>query len=350
MTASLKERSEKKIASRFLQAATGEPTQIPPGWMMRQAGRYQNRYRELRQKHSFVELCKNASLSAATALAAVDDFDFDAAILFSDLLFPLEALGMGLEYDPSPKLAWRLSAETAYRLKSWSEAEPALRFQAEAILETKRRLSPEKSLLGFVGGPFTLFVYAVEGTHQGPLRETKAQFPIYKTFSNEIVPLLRETIFQQLRAGADLVYILDTAGGELSPENFHEICVPPVLELAAAFPGKLAYYSRGVQRAHLEPLFESQDLAGIGVDHRWPLLKTLQDPRGGFLQGNFDPALLALPLGDFERQFRDFLVPFEKKSPEERRGWICGLGHGVLPGTPETNVRRFVEIVREVFA
>src|SRR2546426_11595413 len=144
---------------RFQNALARTPQPTPPIWLMRQAGRYHRHYQALRQKHSFMELCKEPDLAAEVALGPVLDFDFDAAILFSDLLFPLEALGMGLEYtDRGPQLGWRLDQTTLPRLRSVEEAWPNLFFQGEALRLTRDALAGDKSLIGFVGGSWTLFV------------------------------------------------------------------------------------------------------------------------------------------------------------------------------------------------
>ena len=145
--------------ARFQNALARRAQSVPPIWLMRQAGRYHKHYQALRQKHPFMDLCKQPELAAEVALGPVLDFDFDAAILFSDLLFPLEALGMGLEYtDRGPQLAWKLDRETFSQLRSVEEAWPHLLFQGEAVRATRARLPDDRSLIGFVGGPWTLFV------------------------------------------------------------------------------------------------------------------------------------------------------------------------------------------------
>src|SRR5436189_3475825 len=150
-------------SARFQNALARRPQPTPPIWLMRQAGRYHKHYQALRAKHSFVDLCKQPELAAEGALGPVMDFGFDAAILFSDLLFPLEALGMGLEYtDRGPQLGWQLSEQTISRLRSIEDAWPQLLFQGEVMQATRDRLPSDRSLIGFVGGAWTLFVYAVE--------------------------------------------------------------------------------------------------------------------------------------------------------------------------------------------
>src|SRR3954462_9607751 len=148
--------------ARFRNAVSRSPQRTPPIWLMRQAGRYHRHYQALRAQHSFMDLCKQPELAAEVALGPVRDFDFDAAILFSDLLFPLEALGMGLEYtDHGPQLGWKLNEQTIAQLRSVEDAWPHLLFQGQAMRATRARIPGDRSVIGFVGGPWTLFVYAV---------------------------------------------------------------------------------------------------------------------------------------------------------------------------------------------
>src|ERR1043165_7044055 len=152
---------------RFQNALRRIPQPTAPIWLMRQAGRYHRHYQDLRRRFSFMDLCKQPELAAQVALGPVLNFDFDAAILFSDLLFPLEALGMGLEYtDAGTHIGCELTPETLSRGRDVERACPNLLLQGEAMKETRALLPAEKSLIGFVGGPWTLFVYAVEGSHK----------------------------------------------------------------------------------------------------------------------------------------------------------------------------------------
>ncbi|HVK79863.1 MAG TPA: uroporphyrinogen decarboxylase family protein, partial [Verrucomicrobiae bacterium] len=167
----------------FQNALKSIPQAVPPIWFMRQAGRYHDHYQALKRDHSFVELCKVPELAAETAMGPIRDFDFDVSIFFSDLLFPLEALGMGLEYSPGPKLGWQLREESDLkRLRPVAEALPHLEFQRAALAATRAALPATKSLLGFVGGPWTLFTYAVAGGHSGDLRDVKERLHLFAPF------------------------------------------------------------------------------------------------------------------------------------------------------------------------
>jgi uroporphyrinogen decarboxylase len=332
--------------ARFQNALGRVPQCTPPIWLMRQAGRYHKHYQALRAKHSFVDLCKQPELAAEVALGPVMDFGFDAAILFSDLLFPLEALGMGLEYaDRGPQLGWRLNEQTISQLQSTEDAWPHLLFQGEAMRATRERIPGDRSLIGFVGGPWTLFVYAVEGTHKGSLTNSKRLLPLFPRFCESIVPLLERNIELQLDNGAEIVMIFDTAAGELSPAVFQTAVLPQLQRVTSGNAERIGYYSKGTQPAHLRSsFFASGSLAGIGVDQGWDIRQAFDVSSHGFVQGNFDQALLHADAADLRKHLNQYLEPLKDR---EWPGWICGLGHGVLPGTPEDNVRLFVETVRE---
>jgi uroporphyrinogen decarboxylase len=332
---------------RFQNALARIPQVTPPVWLMRQAGRYHRHYQDLRQQFSFMDLCKQPELAAQVALGPVVDFDFDAAILFSDLLFPLEALGLGLEYtDAGPQLGWKLTPESVWKMRSVDEAFEHLGFQGQAMRATRRLLPDNKSLIGFVGGPWTLFVYAVEGTHKHVENAVRA-LSLFEKFCETMVPLLTRNIALQMENGAEVIMIFDTAAGELPPGVFQSAVVPQLERLAHVFPAALGYYSKGTTRAHLDdPLFTGGRFAGIGVDHHWDLGDAFAMFPHGFVQGNFDQNLLLSSSPDeLKRDVERFLDPLLE---HDRAGWICGLGHGVLPKTPEENVRRFINTVREV--
>lgn len=335
---------------RFQNALKQKVQKVPPIWFMRQAGRYHQHYQKLKEKYTFMELCKQPDLAAEVAMGPIQDFDFDVAILFSDLLFPLEALGLGLTYDPGPKLGQHLTQEGLKKLTSIDGALEQLQFQKEAMIATRARLPKDKSLIGFVGGPWTLFTYAVEGEHKGSLQIAKSKFELYRNFCEILVPLLKKNIQLQLDGGAEVVMVFDTAAGEVSPQVFSAYLEPHLNLLAREFPGKLGYYSKGTTEAGVKSIFAQQNWAGFGIDHRWDLPQQLKQKHNGFLQGNFDQAMLFQEPQDFKRSLQVYLETYLNLTPEQRVGWVCGLGHGVLPKTPEENVRTFVRTVREVFA
>lgn len=334
---------------KFENAVKRIPQDVPPIWMMRQAGRYHSHYQALRKEHSFIELCKKSELAAEVALGPVAEFDFDVSILFSDLLFPLEALGMGLKYDPAPELGWYLSElADLKKMNSFDQAVDGLRFQGEAVKATRKVLPDDKTLIGFVGSPWTLFVYAVAGTHKGALTEVKKRMGLFPAFCEMIAPIMEANIKIQLDAGAEMVMVFDTAAGELAPSDFRAHLHPYLIRLSKTYEGRLGYYSKHTHDAHLNELWTESSFAGFGYDHRWPLSDYFVKGQG-FVQGNFDQSMLFLPKNEFETYLRNYLAGFQTLSPEQRAGWVCGLGHGVLPKTPEENVKTFIKVVRESF-
>ncbi len=335
---------------RFHNALNGIVQDIPPVWFMRQAGRYHQHYQNLKKTYTFMELCKQPKLAAEVALGPVMDFDFDVSIMFSDLLFPLEALGMGLTYDPGPKLGWHLTEAKLSNFRSFDDALAGLQFQKEVLIETRKVLPKDKSLIGFVGGPWTLFTYACEGEHKGSLIDAKRHTDLYHNFCEFLLPLLEANIQLQLDGGAEIVMIFDTAAGELSPLVFGELLEDQLVTLSRRFPGKLGYYSKGTTLAHVASMRQKTTWAGFGLDHRHDLPAELKSNARGFLQGNFDQAMLFNDTDEFKRRLDAYLAGFKLLSKAERRHWVCGLGHGVLPQTPEEHVRYFVKHVREVFA
>lgn len=333
---------------RFQKTLKREVCPTPPIWFMRQAGRYHSHYQELKKKYTFSELCKDPRLAAEVALGPIEEFDFDVSILFSDILFPLEALGFGLKYDPAPELSFTLNEERLKKLASVTEAIKRLEFQAEAVAATRDRLPESKSLIGFIGGPWTLFTYAMEGAHKGHLENSKANLPLFKSFCESLTPLLTECIRMQLEAGAEVIMIFDTAAGEVSPVIYKNWIAPELQKLCASQPGQIGYYGKGFTPDHYKVIADFS-WAGLGYDHRFDLAARLTESNRGFLQGNFDQALLFSSESEFEKRLDEHFAPFVALSPEDRRGWVCGLGHGVLPKTPEANVKRLIQYVREVF-
>jgi len=351
-------RASTSEANLFLRAVRGDAIAVPPIWLMRQAGRYHQHYQRLRARHSFEDLCRTPELAAEVAMGPVADFDFDAAILFSDLLFPLEALGFGLSYaDGPPKLGTSLTFDRLPNLRQQDEALSRLTFQRDALVATRARLPRDKGLIGFVGGPWTLFVYAVEGTHAGRLARAKSSLDLYRAFADRLTPLLLENIRLQFDGGADIVMVFDTAGGELSADAFTRVTAPDLTVLARAFPRRLGYYAKGIRSQHISGRTHERHAslgeapwAGFGLDMRWDLSSALRHRAfEGFVQGNFDPRSLLHTGAALEQALGDYLRPLRDLDVNTRRGWICGLGHGVLPATPEESVRTFVTTVREAF-
>ncbi len=342
----------------FTQTLKKQNSSRPPVWLMRQAGRYHSHYQELKKRYTFMELCKKPEVACETTMGPIQDFDFDAAILFSDLLFPLEVLGTGLRYDPGPKLDRHLeTVDDLKQLRTGGESlAKELQFQADAMKLIRKALPSDKGLLGFVGGPLTLFCYAVEGSHQGELESSRRGLKDgrFQGFVELLTELLAENMAMQARAGADTIAVMDTCAGEVSIEDYHRYALPALHDVLRRFKEKcpqtpVTYYSKKTGPSHWECLIDLP-IEAIGVDWNHRLSDVLYRFSDRFaIQGNIDPNWLFLPSDELESRLREVWNEVAAMDPIYRRGWICGLGHGVLPGTPENNVRLFLKLQKEIF-
>jgi len=345
-------------SSSFVAALERRNASRPPVWFMRQAGRYHSHYQRLKARHSFIDLCRVPELACEVALGPIEDFDFDAAILFSDLLFPLESMGMPLEYAPGPQLGWHVrSLEDVARLKSGAELAAELEFQSDALRRTRARLAPGKGLLGFVGGPLTLYCYAAVGSHQNNLDLARAGVKegVFAAFCDRLRSLLAANIVAQAKSDADVVAILDTCAGEFTAEEFGRHVVPELDKLLAearerGLDKPVLYYSKGTDPQYWD-LLRDLPIQGLGIDWRSSVADALRRYGDTWaIQGNFDPERLRDGGAGLDAELRGFFEPVAALPAAMRRGWICGLGHGVLQATPEANVRRFLELQREYFS
>jgi uroporphyrinogen decarboxylase len=337
--------------TKFEDGSTGVPV-----WFMRQAGRYHAHYQGLKAEHSFNELCKDPALACEVTMGPINEFDFDAAILFSDLLFPLEQLGMGLSYDSGPPTL-ELNVKSCEDLKKIKVGVPAkqfYKFQKDALINLKECLPKEKTLLGFVGAPFTLYAYAVEGGHSGNLIDSKLGLynGLYQGFLDLLIPELLENIQMQADGGAEAVCLFDTAVGELSRDDFRNFILGPLRELTKEvkkrMPNlKLVYYSKFTHIDHLCSI-QDDNIDVLGVDWRVDIKEALAKLGNDYyIQGNIDPAWLFLPWGQLELNLKNYFAKMD--GTELMNRWIMGLGHGVLPKTPQENVRKSIDFIHQNF-
>ncbi|NOT78611.1 MAG: uroporphyrinogen decarboxylase [Bacteriovoracaceae bacterium] len=330
-------------------------TQVPV-WFMRQAGRYHSHYQNIKKDSDFMSMCKDPKMACEITMGPIRDFNFDAAILFSDLLFPLEQLGLGLTYNPGPILKFKL--ETLSDLKKCQITEPSqsyYKFQKQATELLRSELPKTKSLLGFVGAPWTLYTYAVEGSHAGNLTSSKKGFydGRFKGFCEMLIPELLVEMSLQAQGGADAICLFDTAVGELTFVDFKEFILPVLRSVTSQFKKihpdkKIVYYSK---LTHLNYLQEIQDenIDVLGIDWRMSLPECLKTLGSDYMiQGNFDPSYLHYDWPILEKKLEQFWAPLKDSSlPLDK--WIMGLGHGVLQQTPEVNVRKSVEFIHKNF-
>ncbi len=221
----------------------------------------------------------------------------------------------------------------------------------------RKELPPQKGLIGFVGGPFTLFSYAVEGSHKGGLEDAKRGLTDgrFEGFLERLLDLLAHNMALQAKAGADTIAVMDTCAGELDPLVYRERVVPSLKILFSKFrelcpETPITYYSKKTGPAHWDCLLDLP-IACKGIDWNHDLAETLSKyGKKWVIQGNIDPHWLFLESKDLEAKLRQVWGKVKELPAQDRANWICGLGHGVMPLTPEANVRLFVKLSREIFA
>jgi len=317
---------------------------------MRQAGRFLKEYRSLRRRHSFLTLCKTPELATQVTLLPIEKLNVDAAIIFADILLPLEPMGIDLEFTkgegPVIHNPPRSRAEVE-RLKT-IEAEEDLAFVMEAIKQVCRELKGRIPLIGFSGAPFTLASYLLEGGGTKNFIRTKSLMYQDPSCWHLLMERLSEAIISylkaQVRAGAEVVQVFDSWAGALSPQDYKEFVFPHsqrvFQELSSTIPA--IHFATGTSG-----ILELMQEAGgdiIGIDWRIDLGRAWQ--RLGYdigIQGNLDPAVLLGPPERIKSKVEEIL-----HAAEGRPGHIFNLGHGVLPQTPEENVVTMVEAVHRL--
>ncbi len=334
----------------FLKACRREPTPYTPVWLMRQAGRYMKEYRDIRNKVSFLELCKNKDLVAEVTVTAVEKLKADAAILFSDILLIVEPLGLQLVYSESegPVITGSVASRTA--IDHLPELEPAesLAFVFDAVRETRAALSASTPLIGFAGAPFTLAAYILEGGSSKSFVETKrlmyADAGAWHALLGKISRGLIKYLNGQIAAGADAVQLFDSWVGCLGPEDYREFVLPHTRAVIQGLtPGApVIQFGTGTSAFLKEMRQAGGDV--ISVDFRVALDQAWQVIGHDVgIQGNLDPvALFASPEAIRARAQRIL------EQAAGRPGHIFNLGHGVLPGTPVDHVIRLIDDVHEL--
>jgi uroporphyrinogen decarboxylase len=340
--------------SLLMKAARREPTERTPIWLMRQAGRYMPDYRELRQKTTFLELCKNPDLCAEVMLSTVERLGVDAAIIFSDLLLILEPMGIGLEFSAGegPVLHGPIrTAADVDRLAELETIEP-LGYVIETVRKTRAGLPEHLPLIGFAGAPFTLAAYAIEGGSSREFRlaktlmltDTGAWDALMGRLSRAITLYLNA----QIDAGAQVVQLFDSWVGCLGVDDYRHYVLPHTRSVIEALRPDVPVIHFATGNPALLPLLgeafgKKRRNAIVGVDWRIRLDDAWRAV--GYdkaIQGNLDPAVLLAEPVDIRRYAKEVL-----HQAGHRPGHIFNLGHGVLPQTPVENVLALIEAVRE---
>lgn len=334
-----------EMKDRFLKACNREPTDCTPIWLMRQAGRYLPEYRKLRERYGLLELCKNPELAAEVTLMPLRRFALDAAIIFADLMTPLEAMGVKFELREGVGPVIENPIRSLPDVEKLSMVEEIAPDTLKAIGFVKSELNGIP-LIGFAGAPFTLASYLVEGkgtrdfalTKQFMFSEPKAWHLLMEKLTTLVVRFLRE----QVKAGADAVQIFDSWVGCLSPEDYRSFVLPHMKRLFEETAQlKVPRIHFGTGTASLLKLMKEAGGEVIGLDWRVELDAAWQALNfDTAVQGNLDPATL---LGPFEIVRKKTIEILRRAGG--RPGHIFNLGHGVLPQTDPDMVARLVDLV-----
>ena len=330
----------------FLAACRRQRVPHTPVWIMRQAGRYLPEYRRLRERVDFLTLTKTPELAAEATLQPIRRFPLDAAILFADIMTPLEGMGIEVEFAPGPVVAEPI--RDARRVDSLHRRDPeeAVPFVMETIRILRRELPAATPLIGFAGAPFTLFCYVVEGKGSKTFPHAKAFLFGDEGAARRLLDALAETtaayLTAQAEAGAQALMLFDSWAGLLSPEDYGRYALPAVaavLERLRPLELPLVYFPN--QGATLLDQVAELPVDVVGVDWRTPLghARRLLGP-GKAVQGNLDPAALFAPPAELERRVRRVL---DEAGPEP--GHVFNLGHGIERTTDPDQVARLIDYV-----
>ena len=331
---------------RLLRAARRQPVDVTPVWVMRQAGRYLPEYRTIRGKVEFLELCKTPDLAAEVTVQPVTRLGVDAAIIFSDILIPVEAMGMELELgDKGPHFPHPLRTAADVARLGVPDPEEATGFVAEAIRRTRGALSDAVPVIGFAGAPFTLAAYRVEGGGSKSFilikrllfEQPKLAHALFEKLTETLIPYLK----MQVEAGARIVQVFDSWGGELGPEDYETFALPYVQRIVHALKATgVPVIVFGTSMSMLLPQLVRTGADVIGCDWRIQLDEArTRVGEGVALQGNLDPLALFLPQAQLEARVQDIL---RRAGP---LGHIFNLGHGILPPTSPEAAKAMVDAV-----
>lgn len=333
----------------FLKACWGEPVDYTPVWIMRQAGRYLPEYQAVRAEVDFLTLCKTPELAAKVTMQPVERLGVDVAILFSDILIPIEAMGMHLEFNDKkgPILKEPVRTKSALDRLIIPDTEDSMPFVIETIRILRKKL--QVPLLGFSGAPFTLSTYIIEGGSTKSFVNTKKMMFQNPRLFHELMEKLTFTVISyltsQIRAGAQAVQIFDSWVGILSPDEFEEYVLFYTKKTISELKKEgvpVIYFAN--ECAGLLSSIKKTGADVIGIDWRIDLKEAIKRLGKRYsVQGNLDPCALFLPKEKIEEKVKDILY-----KGEFARGHIFNLGHGILPETPVENTIAMVEAVHRL--
>ena len=329
----------------FMANVRQEFTIRTPIWIMRQAGRYLPEYREFRKNMSFEELCKSPRAVAEVTAQPIEILDLDAAIIFSDILLILEPLGINLRFDPGPIISPLL--EHPEQVKDYAEFDAAekLSFVGDAIIETRKRIGQDISLLGFCGAPFTVFCYLCGVKGAKDFHKAVKFITNHPDESRQVLERLANLSIQylkmQIAAGADAVQLFDTWAGELALQEFSDWSYPYLAKIIRELKKEKIITSLYIKGSgHLLDKIKNLQADIFSLDWKVPMTTGAKVLAPRTLQGNLDPHLLLGPQELVVKKAESLLEEMTAYS-----GFIFNLGHGILPETPVENVKALVRTV-----
>ena len=335
--------------SRFLDACRRRPTDVRPVWFMRQAGRYMKPYRDIRQKFGILDICKRPDLAAQVTLQPVEILDVDAAIIFADLLLPVEPMGLRLRFATGEGPVIDNPVRTSSDIDSLSISNTDdLGYVGESIQQVVKALAGRVPVIGFVGAPFTMASYMNEGGPSRTFLKTKTMMyrdeTLWRRLMGKLVDVLGSFAVLQVAAGARIIQVFDSWVGALGPDDYVRYVAPysrALIERVRAAGVPVIHFGTGAAGFFRELHAAGGDVMGvdwrINIDQAW-----MDISYRSAVQGNLDPAVLMAPIPELRARVHELL-----KRTGSRPGHIFNLGHGILPETPVENVKACVEIVRE---
>jgi uroporphyrinogen decarboxylase len=325
----------------MLDALQLRPLDRPPIWFMRQAGRYLPEYRELRARYSFQEAAHTPELATEITLQPIRRFGLDAAVMFSDIMTPLEGMGVAVDFAPGPQLEPHSLADVLALRDIDLER---VGFVFETVLSIRKEVHPDVAVIGFCGGPFTLLAYLMEGGGSKDFMAVRSAIAGNPALADEVLDKLAAAMCAyldaQIDAGADAVQIFDSWAGLVPRETFADVVAPAVRNSLQSLRAPSIYFAPGAD--HLHDLFPTVGATGYAVDWRRPIGETWDRiGRHHPIQGNLDPAVL-LTEPSTVRSAVETILRETQGSP----GHIFNLGHGIHRSTPVENVTAMVETVK----
>ncbi|MBI5418436.1 uroporphyrinogen decarboxylase [Candidatus Poribacteria bacterium] len=334
----------------FIKACRREKTEYTPVWLMRQAGRYMEEYRQIKTKYTFLEMCKNPEIAATVTLQPIKKIPLDAAIIFADILLPLEGMGINFNFGKNDGPVISNPVRTAQDVEKILVIEPEkdVPYLIEAIKIVRRELDGKIPLIGFSGAPFTLASYIIEGGHSKDYALTKIMMYNEPLVWHKLMDKLTSTIIKyltaQVQAGAQALQLFDSWIGCLSEGDYREFILPYSKKIFVSLKQfNIPTIHFGTGTSHILELLKEAGGDVIGVDWRTDLDKAWARLGNDVaVQGNLDPIVLLCKPEEIIKKAKKIL-----DLANNRPGHIFNLGHGILQQTPVENVITLVNTVHE---